>query len=62
MESFADELQNTPQLVKAKILERMADWTEMFSKNPDLEIMEQTYMKLKTQSKSVRLSCGAWEC
>ena len=42
--------QNTHQQVKGKILERMAEWTEMFSKDPDLGIMEQAYMKLKTQS------------
>jgi hypothetical protein len=29
----------------------MAEWTEMFSKDPDLGIMEQGYMKLKSQSK-----------
>lgn len=28
----------------------MEDWTEMFSSNPDFGIMEQAYMKLKTQS------------
>lgn len=32
------------------ILERMEEWTEMFSSNPDFGIMEQAYMKLKTQS------------
>jgi len=36
--------------VKAKILERMGEWSEMFKKNPDLGIMEQAYMKLKSQS------------
>jgi len=36
--------------VKAKILERMEEWTEMFAKDPDLGIMEQAYMKLKSQS------------
>jgi len=36
--------------VKAKILERMEDWTEMFAKDPDLGIIEQAYMKLKSQS------------
>jgi signal transducing adaptor molecule len=41
---------NTHQKVKAKILERMGDWAEMFSSNPELGIMEQNYMKLKTQS------------
>jgi signal transducing adaptor molecule len=28
----------------------MQDWTEMFASNPDFGIMEQAYMKLKTQS------------
>ena len=42
--------QNTHQQVKAKILERMAEWTEMFARDPDLGIMEQQYMKLKSQS------------
>jgi len=28
----------------------MQEWTEMFSSNPELGIMEQAYMKLKTQS------------
>ncbi|KAI4123113.1 MAG: hypothetical protein LQ341_007236, partial [Variospora aurantia] len=41
---------NTHQQVKAKILERLAEWTDMFSKDPDLGIMEQAYMKLKSQS------------
>lgn len=41
--------QNTHQQVKSKILERMEDWTEMFSSNPDFGIMEQAYMKLKSQ-------------
>jgi signal transducing adaptor molecule len=42
---------NTHQNVKAKILERMTGWAEMFSNNPELGIMEQAYMRLKTQSK-----------
>ncbi|KAE9977422.1 ESCRT-0 subunit protein hse1 [Venturia inaequalis] len=41
---------NTHQQVKTKILERMEEWTEMFSKDPDLGIMEQAYMRLKTQN------------
>ncbi|KAK4694001.1 hypothetical protein P7C71_g3500, partial [Lecanoromycetidae sp. Uapishka_2] len=41
---------NTHQQVKAKILERMAEWTEMFKRDPDLGIMEQAYMKLKSQN------------
>jgi signal transducing adaptor molecule len=28
----------------------MAEWTELFTNNPDFGIMEQAYMKLKTQS------------
>lgn len=54
--SFTDALlrlandRNTHQQVKAKILERMGEWTEMFSKDADLGIMEQAYMRLKTQS------------
>lgn len=44
------EGQNTHQQVKAKILERMGEWTGMFKNDPDLGIMEQAYMKLKTQS------------
>lgn len=54
--SFTDALlrlaadRNTHQQVKAKILERMAEWTEMFSRDPDLGIMSGAYMKLKSQS------------
>ena len=49
---WADSSKNTHQQVKTKILERMAEWTEMFSKDRDLGIMEQAYMKLKSQSTS----------
>lgn len=42
--------QNTHQQVKSKILERMSEWTEMFSRDPDLGIMEQAYSRLKSQS------------
>ena len=53
--------QNTHQQVKAKILERMGEWSEMFSRDPDLGIMEQAYTKLKSQSTSfMHLSCD--EC
>ena len=45
-------VQTTHQQVKAKILERMAEWSEEFSKDPDLGIMDQAYMKLKSQSMS----------
>jgi len=43
--------QSTHAAVKSKILERMAEWAEMFAKEPDLGIMEQAYHKLKSQSK-----------
>ncbi|USP79543.1 hypothetical protein yc1106_06817 [Curvularia clavata] len=45
---------NTHQQVKAKILERMAEWTEMFSRDPDLGIMSGAYMKLKSQNPNLR--------
>jgi signal transducing adaptor molecule len=54
--SFTDAMlrlandRNTHQAVKAKILERMAEWTDMFARDPDLGIMEGAYMKLKSQS------------
>ncbi|KAF2098248.1 hypothetical protein NA57DRAFT_23191, partial [Rhizodiscina lignyota] len=54
--SFTDALlrlaadRNTHQQVKAKILERMAEWTQMFSKDPDLGIMDGAFMKLKSQN------------
>ncbi|MCJ1369525.1 ESCRT-0 subunit protein hse1 [Loxospora ochrophaea] len=35
---------------RSKILERMAEWTEMYSKDPGLGVMEQAYMKLKSQN------------
>jgi signal transducing adaptor molecule len=56
--SFTDALlrlandRNTHQQVKAKILERMAEWADMFSNDPDLGIMQGAYMKLKSQSES----------
>lgn len=40
---------NTHQQVKAKILERMQEWAEMF-KDPDLGIMRDQYQKLKAQN------------
>ncbi|OJD23049.1 hypothetical protein ACJ73_05596 [Blastomyces percursus] len=58
--SFTDSLlrlandRNTHQQVKAKILERMEEWTEMFSSNPDLGIMEQAYVKLKSQNPNLQ--------
>ncbi|KAK2761705.1 ESCRT-0 subunit protein hse1 [Arachnomyces sp. PD_36] len=45
---------NTHQQVKAKILERMESWTEMFASNADFGIMEQAYMKLKTQNPNLQ--------
>lgn len=40
---------NTHQQVKAKILERMQEWADMF-KDPELGIMKDQYYKLKTQN------------
>lgn len=40
---------NSHQQVKAKILERMAEWAEMF-KDPDLGIMRDQYQRLKSQN------------
>ncbi|EED23352.1 SH3 domain protein [Talaromyces stipitatus ATCC 10500] len=45
---------NTHQQVKSKILERMEEWTEMFSSNPDFGIMDQAYMKLKTSNPNLQ--------
>ncbi|KAF7719835.1 Class E vacuolar protein-sorting machinery protein [Penicillium ucsense] len=58
--SFTDALlrlaadRNTHQQVKSKILERMQEWSEMFSADPDFGIMEQAYMKLKTQNPNLQ--------
>ncbi|KAB8346244.1 hypothetical protein FH972_023289 [Carpinus fangiana] len=58
--SFTDALlrlagdRNTHTQVKAKILERVAEWAEMFSKDPDLGIMEQAYMRLKSQNPNLQ--------
>ncbi|KFY16335.1 hypothetical protein V491_05360 [Pseudogymnoascus sp. VKM F-3775] len=41
---------NTHQQVKAKILERMAEWAEMFKTDPDLGIMNEQYHRLKSQN------------
>ncbi|KKA27641.1 hypothetical protein TD95_001740 [Thielaviopsis punctulata] len=38
---------NTHSQVKPKILQRMKDWTDMFSDDPDLGIMKGAYMQLK---------------
>ncbi|TQS32866.1 hypothetical protein Golomagni_06809, partial [Golovinomyces magnicellulatus] len=51
--SFTDALlklandRNTHQQVKAKILERMQDWTDMFNKDPELGIMGDAFHRLK---------------
>ncbi|KAF7565706.1 VHS multi-domain protein [Pyrenophora tritici-repentis] len=45
---------NTHQQVKAKILERMGEWTDMFARDPDLGIMSGAYMKLKSQNPNLR--------
>ncbi|KAJ4407958.1 ESCRT-0 subunit protein hse1 [Didymella pomorum] len=45
---------NTHQQVKAKILERMSEWSEMFSRDPDLGIMQGAYNKLKSQNPNLR--------
>jgi signal transducing adaptor molecule len=57
--SFTDALlrlagdRNTHQQVKAKILERMAEWSQMFASDPDLGIMSGAFERLKSQSKSI---------
>ncbi len=38
---------NTHQQVKAKILERMKEWSDMFKADPDLGIMYDAYFRLK---------------
>ncbi|KAK4217214.1 class E vacuolar protein-sorting machinery protein hse1 [Rhypophila decipiens] len=38
---------NTHNQVKAKILERMKEWTDMFKSDPDLGIMYDAYFRLK---------------
>ncbi|KAI1322746.1 hypothetical protein F5Y16DRAFT_385728 [Xylariaceae sp. FL0255] len=51
--SFTDSLlklandRNTHHQVKAKILERMKEWSDMFSKDADLGIMYDAYYRLK---------------
>jgi len=58
--SFTDALlrlandRNTHQQVKAKILERMAEWSDMFAPDPDLGIMSGAYLKLKSQNPNLR--------
>ncbi|KAK3214508.1 hypothetical protein GRF29_19g389192 [Pseudopithomyces chartarum] len=58
--SFTDALlrlaadRNTHQQVKAKILERMSEWSDMFAKDPDLGIMQGAYERLKSQNPNLR--------
>ena len=58
--SFTDALlrlagdRNTHQQVKARILEKMAEWTEIFSSNADLGIMGEANLRLKTQSPNLQ--------
>merc|ERR1711939_395944 len=46
---------NTHQQVKAKILERMQEWADMF-KDPDLGIMKDQYHKLKSQNPNLQMA------
>lgn len=58
--SFTDVLlriagdRTTHQQVKSKILERMEEWTRMFSRNSELGIMEQAYGRLKNQNPNLQ--------
>jgi signal transducing adaptor molecule len=58
--SFTDALlrlagdRNTHQQVKSKIVERMEEWSKMFSSNTELGIMEQAYMRLKSQNPTLQ--------
>ncbi|KAK8031036.1 class E vacuolar protein-sorting machinery protein hse1 [Apiospora arundinis] len=45
---------NTHQQVKAKILERMKDWSDMFSKDADLGIMYDAYFRLKQNNPTLQ--------
>ena len=45
---------NTHNQVKAKILERMKDWTDMFKSDPDLGIMYDAYFRLKQSNPSLQ--------
>jgi signal transducing adaptor molecule len=58
MKALTDGCQTTHQQVKSKILERIAEWSKMFSSIPELGIMEQAYMKLKSQSMSTSGAAG----
>ena len=58
--SFTDALlrlagdRTTHQQVKSKIVERMGEWTQMFATNTELGIMEQAYMRLKSQNPNLQ--------
>ncbi|KAI0142909.1 hypothetical protein GGR57DRAFT_485237 [Xylariaceae sp. FL1272] len=58
--SFTDALlklandRNTHQQVKAKILERMQEWSDMFSKDADLGIMYDAYYRLKQSNPALQ--------
>lgn len=45
---------NTHQQVKVKILERMQDWSDMFSKDADLGIMYDAYYRLKQNNPTLQ--------
>ncbi|KAI4860900.1 hypothetical protein F4820DRAFT_461351 [Hypoxylon rubiginosum] len=45
---------NTHQQVKAKILERMQEWSDMFSKDADLGIMYDAYYRLKQSNPTLQ--------
>ncbi|THC97689.1 hypothetical protein EYZ11_002852 [Aspergillus tanneri] len=52
--SFTDALLRLASDRVSASFERMQEWTEMFSSNPDFGIMEQAYMKLKTQNPNLQ--------
>ncbi|ORY62662.1 uncharacterized protein BCR38DRAFT_439411 [Pseudomassariella vexata] len=45
---------NTHQQVKSKILERMKEWSDMFSKDADLGIMYDAYFRLKQNNPTLQ--------
>ncbi|KAL0934173.1 class e vacuolar protein-sorting machinery protein hse1 [Colletotrichum truncatum] len=45
---------NTHNQVKAKIIERMKDWSDMFSKDADLGIMYDAYFRLKQSNPTLQ--------
>ncbi|KAK1834149.1 class E vacuolar protein-sorting machinery protein hse1 [Podospora conica] len=45
---------NTHNQVKAKILERMKEWSDMFKSDPDLGIMYDAYFRLKQSNPSLQ--------